>query len=393
MKITNEKTAFRANKISKVQANYINDILLDSKNVDIICHNSTDRDCANSAAAMWQYLESKGVSSRIIISQKNLNKLNLDLKDLNIVQADDIEEVEKVIPESILCVDFSSKEKIKPNIYEHIKKSENILGLDHHVGYDLTKEGNVELKKSYYDKAPNTQEPYYSDTTAKSATSVIYRFFEALEEDIDNKTTYELFFGLVDDCTKGGLIKCNGASGEIVPGENFKENKNAFEVYNKLKNSLDKEQIAQIAKSIDILSSLNEDEQRLKDSLEERLSFSDNHKIAYVEIAPDDELWVKAGRDNPTTSTILNRFRQETLTKEDVNTVIVFYEANGSYRLSSHTKDNSLLDFFDYIKETKLPDMTCGGHRSRGGGSIKTTDKEACHKWAQTIISCADFYD
>ena len=222
-----------------------------------------------------------------------------------------------------------------------------------------------------------------------------------MNEDIDNQTAINLFTGLCDDAIKRGLITCDGEKGIIETTNKLKEDKNALEIYEKLKAKLSQEDIDKIAKSIDIFTSLTEDEIKFKNSLYEKLKLSQNNTIAYVEIPPKDEMWQKVGGDNPTTSTILNRFRQSVLLNDfkdeklkDVKCAIAFYEADGKYRLSAHSKDNNLLEFFKYVEQEKIPNFTqnAGGHKSRAGGKIYSIDEKECLEWVQNIISCDNFF-
>ena len=220
--------------------------------------------------------------------------------------------------------------------------------------------------------------------------------FEALNESIDSEQAYSLMFGLVDDSAKKGYIICDGVKGKITPTNKLLDDKNALEVYLSLEEKLDDEQIKKISQAIDLMSNLTFEEESFKNSLYEKIKYSPNGKIAYVEISPDDKEWKKLGGDTTRTSTILNRFRQEVLKKfNDVEVAITFYEAEGKYRLSAHSKTPTLLDFYNYIEKTRIPEFTknAGGHKDRGGGKIYTTNPEVCHKWVQDIISCDDFYN
>ncbi|MBQ8635995.1 DHH family phosphoesterase [bacterium] len=391
--ITNDIN-FKANKMSNMQANYVNRELKNAKNVDIICHSMTDRDGANSALAMWEYLNSLGVNARIIMEQKNPQLLGLRNYDCNIVQASQKDEINSLIPDIAFCVDFGERERIKPHVLSHIKQTSKIMGFDHHSNQNIAGSNCITFNTSLNERdIPETKVGYYTDTTARSATSIVYRFFEALGEDIDNNRAYDLFSGLVDDGVKKGIISCNGETGEIIPKKEIIRDKNAFEVYSKLKEKLTDEQVSAIAKNIDIISSLNEEQKSFKNSLEERIKFSKNGKIAYVEISPDDKEWKKLGGDNTITSTILNRFRTGILANpkyDDVQMVMTFYEANGAYRMSAHSKDVSLLDYFKYVENNAIPDFTkhSGGHANRAGGGIIETNPKRCHRWVQKIISC-----
>ena len=397
MKVTNAITSFKANKMSTMQANYVDKKLKEAKQVDIITHDMTDRDGANSALAMWEYLNNQGINARVIISKKVPQALNLRNYNCNIVQALDKKEIDKIIPDIAFCVDFGGAERVLPNVKEHIAKAPLVMGFDHHSEVDISRGNYVQFRRLLLDdEQVFTKADFYSDMSAKSATSIIYRFFEALGKDIDSNQAYDLFFGLVDDATKRNLVKCDGIKGTITAQSALYEDKNALEIYTKLREKLNDEQIKTIAKSVDLISSLNPIQQEFKDSLKDRLQYSDNGKIAYLEILADDSEWENLDGDNTITSTILNRFRQEVLAKNDeVEAVICFYEAHGNYRLSAHTKNPNLLNFFKYVEENKIPNFTqnSGGHPTRGGGGIKTNDPNVCHNWVQSIISCDEFFE
>jgi len=331
----------------------------------------------------------------VIISQKKPESLNLRTYDFNMVQASDDEELSKVNPDVVFCVDFGGKERVLPNVLSHIQKAPLIMGFDHHSETDISNDSFIQFQRPLLDdEYVASRANFYSDMSAKSATSVIYRFFEALNGDVDNLQAYDLFSGFIDDVAKRSLVKVDGIKGTIEPQKELIKDKNAYEVFSKLKEKLTDEQIKTIAKNIDALSSLTQEEQAFKDSLWDRLAYSENGKIAYIEIAPDDEEWEKLGGDNVITSRILNNFRQEVLAKnEDVEIAFAFYEAHGNYRLSAHSNKPKLLEFFKYVENNKIPNFSqnSGGHPTRGGGGIKTNDPKICHSWVMDIVSCDDF--
>ena len=392
---------FSANKMSQKQANYFKDRMKNAHDANIVCHEMTDRDSLNSAIAMQRYLNTLGVNSTIILSQ-NLKKLGITEPFFDYIQANKIDENDEAKDTSI-CVDFSAKERLAPNVLNYIQKSPNVLCIDHHRGTNLFSDNCVILKKPIEnaDKVIESASSCYVDSSAKSATSIIYRMFEALDEPIDNPQAYSLMYGFADDSTKRGLLVCDGEKGEIKPSKKLIDDKNAYEIYNALKEKLTDEQIERIASSIDILANLTPLENKFKDSLKDKLRLSDNKKIAYVEIPPDDTMWHVLGADNSRTSTILNRFRQSVLRNDfkdssldDVELAFVFYQAEDKYRISAHSKNSVLLDFYDYVEQNKIPEFTknAGGHQDRGGGKIFTIDPKTCHKWVQDIISCQDFF-
>ncbi len=400
MRINSISPVFRANRMSKTQAKYLADELQKEKSVDIICHETTDRDGATSAITMYDWLNSKGVGARIILSQ-DVSSLKLQNTDYNIIQAGDLKASDKA--KSVLCVDFSKKDRVPKNVLSHIQKAKKVFCLDHHKDPDIVESGFLNITSPLNNAhAIETKVPVYVDSSAKSATSVIYRFFEALGEDYDDETAYNLFYGFADDCVKRGLLRCNGKQGLIAETPELQKDKNAREIYVALKNRLNRKQIKTIARNIDILSSLSPEEQEFKNSLIKRLKLSPNKKVAYVEIPPYDKQWTNLGCDNTRTSTILNRFRQDVLNNkfkrndlEQVQAVFVFYRAANKYRISAHAKNDTLLDYFKYVNDNKIENFLsqAGGHPSRGGGRLMTTKSKECHKWVEDIVSCSDFYD
>ncbi|MBQ8847376.1 MAG: DHH family phosphoesterase [Candidatus Gastranaerophilales bacterium] len=396
------QTSFRANKMPSSQAKYVDSQLRNAKNIDIISHSSTDRDGLNSAIAMWEYLSELGINARIIIDQKNLNSLYPRRTDCNIIQANETEKINSITPDITFCVDFGEKERINKNLVAHAQQSGKIMGFDHHIGNDMVDENSILLTKSF-DKhdVPKSRVAYYTDASAPSTTSIVYRFFESIGKEIDKDTAYDLFFGLVDDGVKRGLIICDGKRGIISPKAELMNDKNAYEIYISLISKLNSFQTDRIAKAIDIMSSLTPEEEKFQQSLYKNLKLSPNKKIAYVEIPPDDKIWQSLGGENARTSTILNRFRQDILNNKfdndklnGVEAAFVFYEANQVYRLSAHTKKPDLLKFYDYIEDYKIDDFTqnAGGHPARGGARLLSIDKDDCHNWVEKIISCDNFW-
>ena len=290
MKIANENLHFRANKMSTMQAKYVDNQLKRARNVDIICHDMTDRDGANSALTMWDYLNNEGVCARVVISQKTPRALGLRTYDFNLVQANDDDELRKIKPDIAFCVDFGAKDRIPPNVLKHIEGIPKVMGFDHHSEVDIARSEYIQFQRPLKDgEYVCSRAPFYSDTTAKSATSIVYRFFEALDKKIDNSTAYDLFLGFVDDAIKRGLVKCDGEKGTIIAQKTLIEDENAYEVYQKLEEKLSQEDIKKIAKTIDIMSSLTPEQKEFRKSLWDRMNLSKNGKIAYVEISPDDE--------------------------------------------------------------------------------------------------------
>ncbi len=373
------------------QAQYFKNVLLSAKNVDIICHESTDKDSSNSALALAQYLKSKDINSRIILSQ-DINSLNIKDKSLTIVQAKDLKPDNK--EKIVFCVDFSSKERVADNVSDYIKNYK-IYGIDHHCDTDITNDF-ICIEKPLNTNSIDARKAFYVDISAKSASAIIYRMFEALGENISKLQAYELLSGLLSDCNKKGLVQCDGKRETITLSQNFIEDKNSFEIFKKLISKLNKQDIKEIIKSIDLTCNLTPLEKEFQKYLHKHLQFSKNGKIAYSVIPPNSRLWSDLNEDNSTTSTIMNRFRQEILnSSHDIKAVLVFYKSNQNYRLSAHCKQDNLLEFFKYVQnhtDKNIP-QSMGGHPNRGGGKLKSLNEKDCKQWISDIISCEDFFD
>ena len=392
MKINADTTAFKANKMTYPQAKLLNSALLDSKHVDIICHDSTDDDSANSALLMWEYLNQKGIESRIILSG-DVNKIHIRNKDANIEEAESLDKNQPA--DTVLCVDFSSIGRMQKNTIGLLQNASKVLCIDHHGQQDLFGDDCIEITKNLdITELPEDTSLHYIDTSAKSATSVIYRFFEALNQDISRNQAFDIMSGFISDGVKKGIIECDGKSGQILLSEKFINDDNASEIFAKLVQKLSPDDMQQIAKNVDIMSNLTPDEIKFYNSLNDKVKFTDDKKVAYIEIPQDDKTWESLGGDNPETSTILNRFRKNILRNmgnSGLKYAVVFYPSKDMYRLSIHSNTNNLNDFYNNAITRfryRFNDFSIGGHRSRGGGKIVPYDKDDCQRFSRDIIDC-----
>ena len=374
--------SFKANKMPKQEAQFLKEKLTQNPNVDIFTHESTDKDALNSALCVSNYLERFNIKPRIIVSG-DLNSLDILDTTKTIVDSKDYEP--KDDKTTFLCVDFSATERISPKIYTKISSSPYLYCIDHHKNPTLPIE-TLELEEPKDTSRISKTAPSYVDSSAKSATSIIFRFFEALEEEIDDKTALEMFYGLVSDCFKKDFVQVDGKKGEIEATEKLKEDKNAYEIFEALEKKLNKDQLKRMAQNIDIMGNLSEEEENFYQSLFSKIQYSKSRKTAFVALSPDDEEWKKLGEDNQRTSTILNSFRQELLKNNDLDNAIVFYKAEGNYRLSVHSNKNLEVFYKKAQEEIKEEGFSIGGHKERGGGKIATLDQEKCQKFVQKII-------
>ena len=396
MKITNDTMNFSANKMTRSQAKLLNSALLDSKHVDIICHDSTDDDSANSALLMWEYLNQKGIESRIILSG-DVNKIHIRNKSADITEAESLDNNESA--DTVLCVDFSSIGRMHKNTVPLMQNAQKVLCIDHHGQQDLFGDDCIEITRNLdSSELPKDKSLHYIDTSAKSATSVIYRFFEALNQDISRNQAFDIMSGFISDGVKKGILECDGKSGQILLTEKLVNDDNASEIFAKLVQKLSPDDMRQIAKNVDIMSNLTPDEIEFYNSLNNKVNFTDDKKVAYVEIPQDDKTWASLGGDNPRTSTILNRFRKNILRNmgnKGVKYAVVFYPSKYMYRLSIHSNTNNLNDFYNnaiYKFKRRYKDFSIGGHRSRGGGKIVPFDKKECEYFSRDIINILSQY-
>ena len=118
-----------------------------------------------------------------------------------------------------------------------------------------------------------------------------------------------------------------------------------------------------------------------------------NGKFAYTIIPPNDKEWYSLGGDNLVTSGIMGDFRISTLENSNkIDSVAVFYQDKNGYKISIHSKTGKVVELFDYIKKS-YPEIQCGGHPERGGGSLQTFDEKQSLDWANKIIKeIEDFY-
>lgn len=394
MRIINTLTTFKAYKMPEAQARYLSNSLLQNNTIDIVCHNKSDADTANAALAMWKYLSQMGVQTKIILDQEP-SQLNIDFKDSNILQADSFE-LEDENPDAVLLVDFNSNAKTSANVSPLIKNTKNLYCIDHHKNPDLfNKNDAMIIEDNNYPNKKSKVKKCYVDVTATSATSVIYRFFESLNEDISFDVAYNLMHGFVSDARKKGLVIVDGENGVIYPQQKLINDKNSYEVYLKLKEILDEDKSAmeQIAKSVDVMSALTLDEVKFYQRLQDETKLSKNGKVAYTVIPLNDSTWDK--KDLPRPSAIMNNYRVRFLNKyPEVDYVVNFYQSNDNYQYSIHSRKD-ITGFYEFMitnaSKSGIPFVSTGGHETRGGGRIKLLgnlkDERNCAKLVELVVN------
>ena len=371
--------SFKANVMPKNQAQHIDNILHSGKSVDIFCHSISDEDTFNSATAFYNYLKQEGINARIIASGGKTN-FGYDTSKYNIIQANDINENTKKA-DVALCVDFSSKDRLNTNVYKHLQKydTSKIVGIDHHDDKNKLHPNFNQITKVYEkNQVPELEaKNYYIDSSAKSNCGIIYRFFEALGKKPDKEISKALYTGFYDDTAK--------SKGEL--------DKNSKEVKAKLSSALNLFDIAKIKKHFIEKTMLTKDEKAFAENLQNRIQYSQNGKMAFIEIKNDDEEWNNIGRNTEKASIILGKFRKETLDKnKNLDSVAVFYPCSDgeTYKMSITSNNDYAMKIVNYAKEHYSNDIIAGGHPERCGGTVVTSNPIEQHNWVSYFVKSAD---
>jgi len=264
----------------------------------------------------------------------------------------------------------------------------------------------VEQYKSVADIPMDEPKNYYVDTTAKSCSAVLYRFFKAINQPISKEQLRSVFCGMSDDMNKNRIVKfLNDSKLKYTP--KIQSDDNTREVYDEVSSKLDESEKKEIISHLDVMSKLSEKEKSFYKRLFRDIKLSDNKKFAYVEIAPDDPQWLELGDENKTTSSMLREFRVNVLENDpedseigkdlheklkDVQAVAAFYSntKENIYKISIHTNNDYAKKYNDYIRENLCSNLTAGGHANRGGGRIFSLDNEKCHEWANYFKTASE---
>lgn len=369
---------FKANIMPKNQAKHIDNVLRSGKSVDIFCHTISDEDSFNSATTFYNYLQKEGIKPRIIVSGGETN-YRYDTEKYNILQAKDVNEQTQK-SDTALCVDFSSPERLNPNVLNHLYKytANSVVGLDHHDDANIHPSYNYITES--YDKNNTPQleaKNYYIDSSAKSNSSVVYRFFEALGKKLDKDSAKSLLIGLRDDTGKNICAL----------------DTNTLEIKNKLTSKLSKEDLKEIDKYFDDKIALNDDEIAFKNSLNERTKYSSNGKFAYLVISEGDKQWEDLGKNTEKTTSILRNYQKDILANnKNIEAVGVFYPCNdnNTYKMSLTSNKNYAKKIVDFAKENYNRNLMAGGHPDRCGGTIYTNNPEVQENWINTFVNAAD---
>lgn len=384
---------FTANVMPKNCAEYIDNKLKAAKTADIFCHSSSDEDSFNSAKAMYSYLESQGVKSRIIVSNGK-ECYDYNTNKYNIIQASEVNENTKKA-DIALCVDFSATSRAVPNVMKYINSyGANVVGFDHHNNSDKITPNYNQITQSYakaQDLPKLDAKNFYIDSSAKSNCAIISRFFDAIGHKINRDEGRSLLAGMIDDTSKDGFTKISKL-GQIDVSDRTNDNGNTKTVMNNVLSKLNIFDKLKVLKHFSDKAKLTDKEINFQKTLKERTQYSKNGKFAYIEIQQNDEDWENLGRDTIRAKTVLGNYRKKMLEDKNLDAVAVFFPTNDEnlYKMSILTRKDYAKQIINEIKTSTYPNLVAGGHDDRSGGSLASTDKQKCHEWVNLFVNAAD---
>ncbi len=401
--------SFSANKMPKIQAEYMNERMKNAETIDIFCHKSADEDAFNSQKVLYEYLENMGKKPRIITTDEP-NNYGYDPKRYNILT---VANVDKSMNKSDLaiCLDFCEKERLNPNVADYLASYNvnNIIGFDHHNAHSLIVPDTLKISQQYKSVVDiPIQEPknYYIDSSAKSCTSILYRFLSAINAPISKEQINSIYCGMLDDMNKSAFVKFFGKDKvSLLP--KIEGEYNAKEVYDEVSSEILKSDKSDIVQHLNVIETLSSREQDFQKRLFDDVKIVGNGKFAYVEIPQDDSEWKILGEDNKRTSIILRDFRTRILSNapddsnisknlhkklDNIQAVGVFYSKSecGSYRVSLHSRNDYAKKYCDYIRDNLYPELVAGGHSNRCGGGINDANPDQCHTWVQYFVKASN---
>lgn len=379
------RVSFGAKPMPLDAAKYIKSKILDSgvKAVDVYCHASPDEDTVNSAKVINNWIKRQGKITSFCVSSQKLKGLFLGHGQFKIKK-------DEKPADLAMILDFSSESKVSRGYLELLKKSKNVLGIDHHQVSD-----------------DNLDCHFYRDTSAASCCGIIYRLFESLGEKLNKSDLRSLYCGVLSDYQKSKLVKFQNfdKGRQLVRLPLLEADKNSKEVLEKIESQLSTKEKAKIYKHIDVLSDLKPSEKAFRKRIFSDVKTTNNGKLAYVIIEPKDKEWISLGMKNSRTSPILRDLRLRLLNGinydeafsseqrqkfQNIQGAIVFYRAGGVYQMSLTTKNDYANKLMAYIRENINPNLIGGGHPDRQGARIFSIEKNQVTDFINSFLTAAE---
>lgn len=381
--------AFGAKPINKELAMGIKANLLSSsvRTADLFCHATPDEDAFNSLSVIKNWLKRNGKEASICLKNAEVKGLfGAGLMFLSKKKTDEPADRSIILDFN----DTSRFTKTAKKLFEKIPK-DTIFGFDHH----RTNATSVDA------------ENLYIDDTAKSCCGVVYRFFEALEENIPQSDRKKLFCGMISDYKKSGLIKvtCKKGVYNVEKTEKLCKDENSLEVFEKLQASLSEDDKIAVYKHLDVLANMPKKYRVLRDDLLEDFSFCLGKRLAYMYIPADSISWRNLGMDNSKTSELMKDLRNRVLSPnlnddetiparirknaDNLKAVISFYRVSPKddvYQMSITSKDGYALKLINYVKDNLIPDLEGGGHANRAGARVRSLENADIFKFMNSFM-------
>lgn len=367
-----------------------------AKSIDIYSHALPDEDTINSNMVMGNWLKQLGKKVSACMGIKGLQGFFSKFLPKDVKQS-------KIPADLTIVLDFNARERLPFSFIDvfNKNKSKNIIGLDHHTQALAPIDGDI-----------------YTDVTAKSCCSILYRFFQGLgiESSLSQKDLQRIYCGILSDYEKGQLIKFENSKLIKLPA--LDDDKDVKEVLELVEGRLSQEERNEVYKHLDIMSNLTKEEDALQEKLISKIHVNANGKLAYIVIDVDNQEWIDMGFDSPRNSTILRnlRFRiinhlkddkmfslAQKLQLQNVEGAIIFYRIKTRrgdfYSMSIHSKGDYARRLVEKAKENwdkflaksgKNIRFDYGGPGDRLGGRIYSTDKKDCEAFMQCFLDASE---
>lgn len=387
---SDKQTAFCAKPMPFEVASKMKTKILDSavRDIDVYCHASPDEDTVNSMKVDVNWLKRLGKSFSVCVNKRGSKDLYFKPENYPIKKG--------AAPVDLaLILDFNGEERVPKKYLDNFKQARNVIGFDHHEkAGTFIESGDI-----------------YRDTSAKSNCSIVYRFFESLGEldKLSQEDYKSLYCGMLSDFSKSKLVEISDNKLQKLDRLYEDKNKDSREILEKVEAKLSESDKTEIYKHLDIISNLTKEETNFRKRLFRDIQYTPSGKLAYVVIKPGDEQWIKLGRDNPRTSTILNDFRRRIVSSnfpqgydiaqkknlQNVKGAIVFYSVStrGPYKMSISSKGSYAESLRLYIKTHLDPKLEAGGHSNRQGGSAASMEPKDIEAFINSFLTAAEKAD
>jgi hypothetical protein len=360
----------------------------EAREIQVSAHGSLDEDAINSSLVVIKWLKKLGKKVSFCYNPEDTKGLFI-----NFWEKLKLKKAGNKPSDLTFNLDYNAKERI-PNGHNDLilgQKPEKRIGLDHH------------------DILPSTIESdMFIDSKAHSTCGMVYRLLkEGMGVKLSQRDLQHLYCGVLSDYSKSKLIAIDTSSKvpSVIKRPLLDEHPLSKEVLEKIEGALSQRRKDKVHKHLNVLSKLNKEDKSFRKDIYSQINISQNGKLAYLVIAPDE---AKMGMDNPKTSTILGDLRSRVLANDpndpylsdvqkeklkDVKGAIAFYRVAPNsevYQMSITTKDDYASQLIRHIKKNIDPDLAAGGHPDRAGGRVFSLDPKKINGFVSSFIQAAE---